>query len=357
MFPIRQSTSGVNQLQLAVTAGAMSATDDVMWPVRFLSWWPLTGELVSKDDHVRNSTTGTAGPSRFRGRTPSSTIVRVLVENADIGDGRGRPVHTVGAREALEADVERMTLRRHPFRQNLAGLSQVGQVAGYDDFTLRQAHHSATDRISWQERLVATSDSPVTRASLLVRLRDRTDQVAWSEFVELYSPVIYGFARKRGLQDADAADLMQDVLRSVTSAIERLEYDPKQGSFRGWLFTITRNKVFNHLSARKGKARGTGDSVAYAQLAAHPDQSPDLDAAWEQDYQRQLTSLALNDIRGEFQPKTWEAFWRTAVEGESAGEVGGRLAMSAGAVYVAKSRVLARLKDEVQRRLALDEEE
>lgn len=204
---------------------------------------------------------------------------------------------------------------------------------------------------------MATSDSPVTRASLLVRLRDRTDQVAWSEFVDLYSPVIYGFARKRGLQDADAADLMQDVLRSVSNAIERLDYDPKQGSFRGWLFTITRNKVFNHLSARKGKARGTGDTGAHAQLASYPDQSPDLDAAWEQDYQRQLASLALNEIRSEFQPKTWEAFWRTAVDGEGASEVARRLSMSAGAVYVAKSRVLARLKDEVQRRLALDDEE
>ncbi len=200
-------------------------------------------------------------------------------------------------------------------------------------------------------------DSPVTRASLLVRLRDRGDQSAWREFVDVYSPVIYGFARKRGLQDADAADLMQDVLRSVTGAISRLDYDPKQGSFRGWLFTITRNKVFNHLSAGRGKARATGDTATQAQLSAHPDAGPSLDDTWETDYRRQIAALAMNELRHEFQPKTWDAFWRTAVDGESAGDVARALKMSAGAVYVAKSRVLARLKEEVQRRLAEDEEE
>src|SRR5678810_1480276 len=72
--------------------------------------------------------------------------------------------------------------------------------------------------------------------------RQGSNHVAWQEFVNLYGPVIYGFARKRGLQDADAADLMQDVLRSVSGAIGRLDYDRNQGTFRGWLFTISRNK-------------------------------------------------------------------------------------------------------------------
>lgn len=204
---------------------------------------------------------------------------------------------------------------------------------------------------------MAIPDSPVTRASLLVRLRDHGDHSAWNEFVDVYGPMIYGFARKRGLQDADAADLMQDVLRSVSGAIGRLDYDPRQGSFRGWLFTITRNKVFNLLSSRKGKARATGDSAAHAQLTAYPDESHELSADWELDYRRQLTSLAMQELRREFQPKTWDAFWRTAVDGESAGDVAASLSMSPGAVYVAKSRVLARLKDEVARRLAEDEEE
>ena len=98
-------------------------------------------------------------------------------------------------------------------------------------------------------------ESPATRASLLVRLRDGGDAEAWQEFVHLYAPIIYGFARKRGLQDADAADLMQEILRSVSSAVHRLEYDSARGTFRGWLFTVTRNKVFNFLESRGRRER------------------------------------------------------------------------------------------------------
>src|SRR5690348_4768465 len=98
-------------------------------------------------------------------------------------------------------------------------------------------------------------ESPATRASLLVRLRDTSDGEAWQEFVHLYAPVIYGFARKRGLQDADAADVMQDVLRSVSAAVPRLEYDPGRGSFRGWLFTVTRNKILNFLDSSRRRVQ------------------------------------------------------------------------------------------------------
>src|SRR3954467_1636548 len=103
-------------------------------------------------------------------------------------------------------------------------------------------------------------DSPATRASLLVRLRDAGDTGAWQEFVKLYAALIYGFARKRGLQDADAADLMQDVLRAVANASARLEYDPARGSFRSWLFTVTRNKLYNFLDGRRRQVLGSGRS-------------------------------------------------------------------------------------------------
>src|SRR6187455_1376442 len=103
-------------------------------------------------------------------------------------------------------------------------------------------------------------DSPLTRATLLIKLRSGDDTAAWQEFAKLYGPVIYGFARKRGLQDADAADLMQDVMRSVSVAARDLNYDPRKGSFRGWLFTVTRNKVFNFLSKQKNRVQATGDT-------------------------------------------------------------------------------------------------
>ena len=188
---------------------------------------------------------------------------------------------------------------------------------------------------------------PATRVSLLVRLRDDGDADAWREFVRLYAPVIYGFARKRGLQDADAADLMQDVLRSISSAIGRLDYDRKQGTFRGWLFTVTRNKVFNFLSARRVRPQASGDSATNRLLAEEPS-AGDSSEAWELEYQRRLAARAMERVKGEFQENTWRAFWLTAVEGAAAGDAARQVGMSPGAIYVAKSRVLARLKEEVE---------
>jgi RNA polymerase sigma-70 factor (ECF subfamily) len=190
-------------------------------------------------------------------------------------------------------------------------------------------------------------ESPLTRASLLVQIRDGSNHAAWQEFANLYGPVVYGFARKRGLQDADAADLMQDVLRSIATAIGRLDYDRKQGTFRGWLFTVTRNKVFNFLSARRIRPQAFGDSATNRLLAEEPSVS-DSSEAWELEYQRRLAALAMERVKGEFQENTWRAFWLTAVEGVAAGEVARQVAMSPGAIYVAKSRVLARLKEEVE---------
>jgi RNA polymerase sigma-70 factor (ECF subfamily) len=193
-------------------------------------------------------------------------------------------------------------------------------------------------------------DAPLTRASLLVRIRDGRDHEAWRQFVELYAAVVYGFARKRGLQDADAADIMQEVLRSVASAAGRLEYDPSRGSFRGWLFTITRNKVFNFLAAARHRlGDGSGDTGVREKLEAQPGRASDQDlASWDEEYEGNLAAVAMRRVQGEVQQATWQAFWRTAVEGQNAREVGIALGMTPGAVYVARSRVLARIKDEVR---------
>lgn len=194
---------------------------------------------------------------------------------------------------------------------------------------------------------MSVGDSPLTRASLLVQLRDGSNTTAWHEFVQLYGPVVYGFARKRGLQDADAADLMQDVLRSVNNAIGRLDYDRQRGTFRGWLFTITRNKIFNFLSARKIRPQGSGDTATNKLLDTEPGNSEGADQ-WELEYQRRLAGMAMEQVKSEFQETTWQAFWLTAVEGKPAAEASRETGLSSGAVYVAKSRVLARLKDAVE---------
>lgn len=200
------------------------------------------------------------------------------------------------------------------------------------------------------------AEPPLTRVTLLVRLRDGRDADAWREFFDLYGPVVYRFARNRGLQDADAADLMQDVLRSVARNAAKMEYDPKRGTFRGWLYTVTRNKIYNFLNSQRIRPRASGDDDARERLESLPsrdDERPDAD--WEREYQKRLTDRAMEIVKSEFQPATWEAFWGTAVDGKAAGEVGATLKMSAGAVYVAKSRVLARLRDEVKK--MMDEED
>ena len=196
------------------------------------------------------------------------------------------------------------------------------------------------------------AEAPLTRATLLVRLKDSEDAGAWTEFVQLYGPVVYGFARKRGLQDSDAADMVQEVLRSVARNAERMEYDPKRGTFRGWLYTVTRNKIYNFLSSQKRRPRATGDTTSQERLESYADPSNEAEADWELEYQRRLSAKAMDRVKHEFQPATWEAFLGTAVEGRPAQEVGETLKMTSGAVYVAKSRVLARLRDEVQKLMA-----
>ena len=196
------------------------------------------------------------------------------------------------------------------------------------------------------------AEAPLTRATLLIRLKDPRDAGAWSESVDLYGPVVYGFARKRGLQDSDAADMVQEVLRSVARNADRMDYDPKKGTFRGWLYTVTRNKIYNFLSSQKRRPRGVGDVSSQERLEAFADPTNQSEADWELEYQRRLSSKAMDRVKHEFQPATWQAFWGTAVEGRQALEVGETLKMSPGAVYVAKSRVLARLRDEVQKLMA-----
>src|SRR3954470_13593977 len=98
-------------------------------------------------------------------------------------------------------------------------------------------------------------ETPSTGVRLLVRLRDPRDERAWSEFVEIYSPLVYKLARRRGFQDADAADLTQDVFRAVALAIDRFDPDPARGSFRGWLSRIARNLTLDALAGRERQVR------------------------------------------------------------------------------------------------------
>jgi RNA polymerase sigma-70 factor (ECF subfamily) len=183
---------------------------------------------------------------------------------------------------------------------------------------------------------------PVTRPSLLARIRDLSDCQAWGQFVESYAPVVLGYALRHGLQEADADDLAQEVFRAVARAAPELRYDPARGRFRAWLFTITRNKLRNLLAARKH--RGCGDSQL-AGLALHP-AATDTEL-WEQERRRQLFHRAAEQVQVHFEESTWQAFWLMAVEGCEAAAVAGQLGITLGAVYIAKSRVLKCLREQI----------
>ena len=184
-----------------------------------------------------------------------------------------------------------------------------------------------------------------TRATLLLRIRDLKDRTAWSEFVALYTPLLYSYAVKAGLQDADAGDVAQEAMCDVVRSIRAFEYEPTKGSFRGWLLTITRNRIRKRLSPRQQRFAGSGDTAVLQLLHDQPQNSEEMiEQAWTQEYQLRLFHWAAERVRSEFREATWQAFWKTTVENNSIDQAASSLGLSAGAVYVARSRVLARLR-------------
>jgi RNA polymerase sigma-70 factor (ECF subfamily) len=192
------------------------------------------------------------------------------------------------------------------------------------------------------------AEGPDTRPSLLLRLRDARDDGAWGEFVGLYSPLVYGFARKQNLQDADAADLTQDVFRAVAGGIGRFDYNPRLGTFRGWLFTLVRHQLSDFRERVRRQVCLPHDPNWQAQLDLQPTPDQGLEAEWDRECERHLFAAAAERIKGDFQMATWAAFWRTAVDGHVPATVAADLGLSVAAVYLARSRVMARLREQVR---------
>lgn len=189
--------------------------------------------------------------------------------------------------------------------------------------------------------------APETRLSLLFRVGDGADQTAWDEFVQIYHPVIYRTARYRGLQDADAMDVAQGVLMSVGKALATRPHDPARARFRTWLTTVTRNAAVNAMRGKRHD-RASGDSGVREVLHAVADTNlppgEDDDEVLEREYQKELFRVAASRIESEFAQDTWQAFWRTTVEGQSIAEVAADLHKQVGSVYAARSRIIRRLK-------------
>ena len=176
-----------------------------------------------------------------------------------------------------------------------------------------------------------------TPASLLERLRRAASPEAWARFVDLYTPLLYYWARRAGLQEADAADLVQDVLIVLFQKLPEFTYDPKR-SFRGWLRTVTLNKW------RERRRRQVPVAGAAPVEAASEDP---LGALEEMEYRQHLVQRALEGLRLEFPATTWDAFQGHVIAGRPAAEVAQALGVRLGTIYAAKSRVLARLRREL----------
>lgn len=189
-------------------------------------------------------------------------------------------------------------------------------------------------------------DTPEILSNLLLRIRNPGDGEAWDEFVGFYTPLIHRYCQRRGLQDADAADVTQEVMLAVSGAIGRFELKPIKGAFQSWLFRITHNTFVDFLDRRRRDLHG-GGTAAHRILEAQP--NPGADDLWNREHQRWMFEWACCQVRGEFEETTWQAFWRTAVDNLKGDEVARALGISLGAVYIARSRVLARLKEIVSR--------
>lgn len=192
-----------------------------------------------------------------------------------------------------------------------------------------------------------SSSSGATSPSLLLRVQ-ANQAGAWDRLVELYAPLVYHWCRRARLGPEDTADVFQEVFRAVTQHIGDFHRDRAGDSFRGWLRTITQNKIRDHFRRLEHQPRAPGGTDAHAALQAVPDPIlPENDPS-ELNLLHQQLHRVLQAIRGEFEERTWRAFWQVQMEGHGTDEVGAALGMTSAAVRKAKFRVLRRLRQELR---------
>lgn len=191
------------------------------------------------------------------------------------------------------------------------------------------------------------TEFPETRESLLVLVRSPENREAWDQFVALYRPVIYRLARRRGLQDADAQDLAQQVLMAVASAIGSWKKANESVRFRHWLRRVARNAIVNAL-ARRPHDRAAGGSSVQELLLDQPHGDAESEAEIELEYRRELYLRAARIVRGDVEPETWRAFEMTVIENHSSEEAAALLERPVGTIYAGRSRVMRRLREAVR---------
>jgi RNA polymerase sigma-70 factor (ECF subfamily) len=182
-------------------------------------------------------------------------------------------------------------------------------------------------------------------ASLLVRLR-AGQAGAWERLVRLYGQTVYVWCRCAGVSEADAADVSQDVFAAVARHLADFRRERPGDSFRGWLWTITRNKVRDHWRHHADRVKAAGGTTAQEFMNQVAEDGPSDSEAGAEEEAGELYRRALELIRSEFEERTWRAFLMVTVEGRLAADAAAELGTTPGAVYIAKSRVLKRLRDE-----------
>jgi RNA polymerase sigma-70 factor (ECF subfamily) len=191
-----------------------------------------------------------------------------------------------------------------------------------------------------------------TSPSLLMRVQ-ADDQGAWARLVDLYAPLVYLWCRRARLGTEDTADVFQETFRSVAQHINDFRRDRPGDSFRGWLRTIAQNKIRDHFRRSQNEPKAAGGTDANVRMNAEPDPISLEEDDAEQSVVHQVLHRTLELIRGEFEARTWQAFWQVQVEGKTTKDVGAELGMTAAAVRKAKLRVLARLRQELGELLEL----
>ena len=196
------------------------------------------------------------------------------------------------------------------------------------------------------------NDADRTRATLLDRLKDLDDQASWREFFGIYWPLVYGFARKRGLNDAEAQDATAETFAVVAKKMPGFKYDPALGTFKAWLFTQTRWRIGDQFRKRGPLAihSAPDDTGRTATIDRIPDEkNPSLDAQWETDWQKTLYEAALDRVKQQVDAKQFQIFDFYVKHEWPPEKVAKSFNVSVNTVYIARSRVLDKLQVEVKR--------